>query len=144
MGCKRGTILPNGRIIPVRFIHRQKAAFRFFRKESPLLGKDIDCFRYRICTFIYVERAYYAKRYNHTANGRDGIRHVQKLAFTLVLIASFILLYQSKKFSNAVGNLRFYGKMSLTNYITQSIIGAFIYFPFGFILPLIADIRLAC
>lgn len=55
----------------------------------------------------------------------------QKLAFTLVLIASFILLYQSKKFSNAVGNLRFYGKMSLTNYITQSIIGAFIYFPFG-------------
>lgn len=55
----------------------------------------------------------------------------QKLAFTLVLIASFILLYQSKKFNNAVGNLRFYGKMSLTNYITQSIIGAFIYFPFG-------------
>lgn len=55
----------------------------------------------------------------------------QKLAFTLVLIASFILLYQNKKFSKAVGNLRFYGKMSLTNYITQSIIGAFIYFPFG-------------
>ena len=55
----------------------------------------------------------------------------QKLAFTLVLIASFILLYQNKKFSKAVGNLRFYGKMSLTNYITQSIIGAAIYFPFG-------------
>lgn len=55
----------------------------------------------------------------------------QKLAFTLVLIASFILLYQSKKFRNAVGDLRFYGKMSLTNYISQSIIGAIIYFPFG-------------
>ena len=55
----------------------------------------------------------------------------QKLAFTLVLVASFILLYQNKKFSNAVGSLRFYGKMSLTNYITQSIIGALIYFPIG-------------
>lgn len=55
----------------------------------------------------------------------------QKLAFTLVLIASFILLYQSKKFKKSVMDLRFYGKMSLTNYISQSIIGAIIYFPFG-------------
>ncbi len=55
----------------------------------------------------------------------------QKLAFTGLLIASFVLLYRSEKFSRWVGNLRFYGKMSLTNYITQSIIGAFIYFPFG-------------
>lgn len=55
----------------------------------------------------------------------------QKLAFTLVLTASFTLLYQSKRFRNATNNLRFYGRMSLTNYITQSIIGAAIYFPFG-------------
>lgn len=55
----------------------------------------------------------------------------QKLAFTFVLIASFVLLYQNEKFSKAVGNLRFYGRMSLTNYITQSIIGTAIYFPFG-------------
>ncbi len=55
----------------------------------------------------------------------------QKLAFTLVLIASFVLLYQSEKIRGIVGSLRFYGKMSLTNYITQSIIGAMIYFPFG-------------
>lgn len=55
----------------------------------------------------------------------------QNLAFTWVLMASFILLYQREKFRSAVNNLRFYGKMSLTNYITQSIIGAVIYFPFG-------------
>lgn len=55
----------------------------------------------------------------------------QKLAFTLVLVSSFILLYQSKKFCHAVSNLRFYGKMSLTNYIMQSVIGALVYFPFG-------------
>ena len=55
----------------------------------------------------------------------------QKLAFTLVLVASFVILYQNRTFSKLVGNLRFYGKMSLANYITQSIIGAAIYFPFG-------------
>ena len=55
----------------------------------------------------------------------------QKLSFTLVLVSSFVILYQSTTFNKAVSNLRYYGKMSLTNYITQSIIGAFIYFPFG-------------
>lgn len=55
----------------------------------------------------------------------------QKLAFTLILVASFILLYQRRKFSAAVAGLRFYGRMSLTNYISQSVIGAFVYFPFG-------------
>ena len=55
----------------------------------------------------------------------------QKLAFTLVLMASFVLLYQRRRFSAAVAGLRFYGRMSLTNYISQSIIGAVVYFPFG-------------
>ena len=55
----------------------------------------------------------------------------QKLAFTGVLVSSFILLFQNKRFSKAVDSLRFYGKMSLTNYIIQSIVGAIIYFPFG-------------
>lgn len=55
----------------------------------------------------------------------------QKLAFTLVLVASFVILYPNNTFNKMVSNLRFYGKMSLTNYITLSIIGAFIYFPFG-------------
>lgn len=55
----------------------------------------------------------------------------QKLAFTLVLISSFVLLYQNDKFKKAVTNLRYYGKMSLTNYISQSIIGGLVFFPFG-------------
>lgn len=55
----------------------------------------------------------------------------QKLMFTLVLISSFVLLYQNKKFSSAFDNFRYYGKMSLTNYVTQSIAGAVIFFPIG-------------
>lgn len=55
----------------------------------------------------------------------------QKLAFTFVLVSSFILLYQNERFNQMVSNLRCYGRMSLTNYITQSIFGALIFFPIG-------------
>ncbi len=55
----------------------------------------------------------------------------QKLAFTTVLVASFVLLYQKDAFRKLTSNLRYYGRMSLTNYISQSIAGAIIYFPFG-------------
>jgi uncharacterized protein len=57
----------------------------------------------------------------------------QKLAFTLILVASFVLFYNFSKFrfSKFFNDLSFYGKMSLTNYVTQSIIGALIYFPIG-------------
>lgn len=55
----------------------------------------------------------------------------QKLAFTLVLVSSFVLLYQTSRFQKLTSSLRVYGKMSLTNYITQSILGALIFFPMG-------------
>lgn len=55
----------------------------------------------------------------------------QKFAFTFVLIASFVLLYRHDRFRQKINGLRFYGKMSLTNYIAQSVLGALIYFPFG-------------
>lgn len=54
-----------------------------------------------------------------------------KFAFTVVLVSSFVLLYQKERFRKFTISLKFYGKMSLTNYISQSILGALIYFPFG-------------
>ena len=55
----------------------------------------------------------------------------QKLAFSAVLIASFVLLFRAERFRRMTELLRYYGRMSLTNYITQSVAGALIYFPFG-------------
>jgi len=55
----------------------------------------------------------------------------QKLAFTIVLVSSFVLLYQTVYFRKITTSLRFYGRMSLTNYVTQSLFGALIYFPIG-------------
>lgn len=54
----------------------------------------------------------------------------QKLAFTGVLAASFLLLYEQARFRQRVAPLERYGRMSLTNYLTQSFAGMLIYFPF--------------
>ncbi len=55
----------------------------------------------------------------------------QKFTFTFVMVSSFVLLYQWESFRRLVSNLRFYGRMSLTNYVSQSIIGFIIFFPFA-------------
>ncbi len=55
----------------------------------------------------------------------------QKLAFTFVLVASFVTLYQWDGFRKRIGALRVYGKMSLSNYVSQSFLGALLYFPVG-------------
>ncbi|ALL04860.1 hypothetical protein AQ505_04775 [Pedobacter sp. PACM 27299] len=44
-----------------------------------------------------------------------------KFSFTIVLTASFLLLYQKLKFRNLTSSLIPYGRMSLTNYVSQSI-----------------------
>ena len=46
-----------------------------------------------------------------------------------VEIFSFILLCHKERVKKAVSTLQLYGKMSLTNYITQSVVGTVIYFP---------------
>lgn len=55
----------------------------------------------------------------------------QKLAATGILVSSFVLLYRNRRVADALSGLRLYGRMSLTNYIAQSLLGAAIYFPFG-------------
>lgn len=53
------------------------------------------------------------------------------IAFTAILVSVFVLLYQSDAFKKMTNGLRFYGRMSLTNYVSQSIIGSLIFFPYA-------------
>lgn len=55
----------------------------------------------------------------------------QKLSFTLVIVSSFVITYYNSPLKKYMEKLQIYGKMSLTNYVTQSIIGALIFFPIG-------------
>ncbi|MGL1958549.1 MAG: DUF418 domain-containing protein [Colwellia sp.] len=53
------------------------------------------------------------------------------LAFMLVLASGFILLFYNDKTQPLLSKLSPIGKMSLSNYILQSIVGASIYYGFG-------------
>lgn len=53
------------------------------------------------------------------------------MAFMLVLVSGFVLLFNTKRIGNLLKVFSSYGRMSLTNYIMQSIAGATIYYGFG-------------
>jgi uncharacterized protein len=53
------------------------------------------------------------------------------MAFMLVLISGFFLLFESPIFRRALDVFSPMGRMSLSNYMIQSIIGSFIYYGFG-------------
>jgi uncharacterized protein len=52
-------------------------------------------------------------------------------AFMSVLVSSFLLLYQKITVQRILGKLAPFGRMSLTNYIAQSVMGSFIYYGYG-------------
>jgi uncharacterized protein len=53
------------------------------------------------------------------------------LAFMIVMVSTFILIYQKESIHKILSKLIPFGKMSLTNYIMQSIVGSFIYYRYG-------------
>lgn len=54
------------------------------------------------------------------------------LAMMSVMVSGFILLFYNKRFQPALDRFSPIGKMSLTNYILQSIVGATLYYGYGF------------
>jgi uncharacterized protein len=53
------------------------------------------------------------------------------LAFTLVLVSGFTLLFYHKNMRVLLNFFSPMGRMSLTNYILQSVVGAYLYYGFG-------------
>ncbi len=61
------------------------------------------------------------------------------LTMMFLLVSSIVLLYQTVWFKRLISGLLPFGRMSLTSYMMQSFIGAFIYYGFGFGLYKITD-----
>lgn len=53
------------------------------------------------------------------------------LAFMMVLISTFVYLYSLNSFQDILSSLSPLGRMSLTNYIMQSVAGSLIYYGYG-------------
>ncbi|MFR9651429.1 MAG: DUF418 domain-containing protein [Rikenellaceae bacterium] len=60
------------------------------------------------------------------------ITSLSNFAFTMVLTSSIVLLYyNNSRIKKLLSKLIPYGRMSLTNYLTQSIVGSFIFYNWG-------------
>lgn len=52
-------------------------------------------------------------------------------AFMLILLSGFTLLFNTSRFHSTLNVFSHLGRMSLSNYVMQSLVGAFIYYGFG-------------
>jgi Predicted membrane protein len=59
------------------------------------------------------------------------LKSVSNIAFTAILFSGVILVYFQTKFGNILRLLAPYGRMSLTNYLSQSLIGGFLFYNWG-------------
>lgn len=62
---------------------------------------------------------------------RTIVSSLRNFSFMCVLVSSFVFLWQWQMPRKVLHGLVPYGKMSLTNYLTQSVVGSFIYFGYG-------------
>ena len=63
----------------------------------------------------------------------DLIRPMWNLAILMLILAVGVLLwYRFQGFRNAFGKLGFFGRMSLTNYLMQSVLGSLLFYEWGF------------
>jgi uncharacterized protein len=53
------------------------------------------------------------------------------MAFTAILVSGFFLLFQRERFHGALNVFAPLGRMSMSNYIIQSVLGSFIYYGYG-------------
>lgn len=59
------------------------------------------------------------------------LKSLSNIAFTGILFAGVIIVYYLTKFKSVLHQLAPYGRMSLTNYLSQSLIGAFLFYNWG-------------
>ena len=59
------------------------------------------------------------------------LKSLSNIAFTGILFAGIILIYYLTKFKHVLHLLAPYGRMSLTNYLSQSFIGGFLFYNWG-------------
>ncbi len=59
------------------------------------------------------------------------LKSLSNIAFTGILFAGVILVYYLTKFKHVLHQLAPYGRMSLTNYLSQSLIGGFLFYNWG-------------
>ncbi len=64
---------------------------------------------------------------------------INNIAMTFIIVGLFVLAYKKDKWQQQLKNFTPYGRMALTNYILQSLIGSFIFYGWG--MQLVGELR---
>lgn len=83
---------------------------------------------------LFVIKLYHVDWINSDAVNRPFatiISSWSNMAFMLLLVSGFVILFQNGLFHKILNIFSSFGRMSLSNYIIQSIIGSIIYYGFG-------------
>ena len=64
----------------------------------------------------------------------DLLKNWADMAMMMSLVSGFVIFYKSGRYPMISSLFRTYGRMSLTNYLLQSIIGVFIFLPIGLLM----------
>lgn len=102
-------------------------------EASDVLDKDL-CYRGSLFHSPLLSVPFptrFARAYRRARPMSTIVSSLRNFSFMCVLVSSFIFLWQWKAPQKVLHGLVPYGKMSLTNYLTQSMVGSFIYFGYG-------------
>ena len=72
------------------------------------------------------------------------VTSLSNFAFMLILVSGVIFAFYKTNLHGGLMKITPYGKMSLTNYITQSIVGSMLYYNWGFALHTQFGITVSC
>jgi uncharacterized protein len=111
----------------------RRKVFEWNKKNKKLWTKTL------IIASICFIPLYLIKNNTNTLFQNEGIKYSfsivetswTNICFMLMLMSGFVLLFHSKYFHKALNAFSSLGKMSLSNYIFQSLIGSSIYYGFG-------------
>ncbi|MFB9108738.1 DUF418 domain-containing protein [Flavobacterium gyeonganense] len=103
-------------------------------QESNLFWKKVLLFSFLLFLPLYGFKFFSSQIIEHKSMLKTLsviVKSWSNFAFMMFMVAVFVLLYQKERVQNILSGLIPFGKMSLTNYIMQSIVGSFIYYRYG-------------
>lgn len=133
LGLGSRTGIPNSRPFPARYADRAQGTFlkEHLKVWNKVLAGSLVAFSlymgWAICyrTLSQINPFWPSFTNHHLAF---------QFAFMLILVSGVVFAFYKTNLHDGLMKITPYGKMSLTNYITQSIVGSMLYYNWGFAL----------